>query len=231
MGNVERASDLVEKALVQSILAYKLLPHTSLKPERELAAIYGVGRPAVREAIQRMERDGWVTLRKGMPPTVNDYLQQGNLMTIVSLLKSYENIPREWISYLLKLRISLTPAYIRDAVETKRTEAAALLIRADDLKHAADDFARFDWDLQRGMAALSSNPMYLLIINSFTDFYMAMAMQYFREESHRIASGKYYKVLLEAVLAGSSREAESIARKMMQDSLVLWEAENEELKK
>ncbi|KZZ84819.1 GntR family transcriptional regulator [Bacillus sp. SJS] len=231
MGNVERASDFVEKELVQSILAHKLLPHTSLKPERELASIYGVGRPAVREAIQRMERDGWVTLRKGMPPTVNDIWQHGNLMTIASLLKSYENIPREWISYMLELRISLTPAYIRDAVETNRAEAAALLIKADTLKHAAEDFAEFDWELQRGMARLSSNPIYLLIINSFTDCYIAMAVQYFDEENHRIASRKYYTDLLEAVLAGSSREAEAIARKMMQDSLVLWEAKNEELKK
>ncbi|AZB44383.1 GntR family transcriptional regulator [Bacillus sp. FJAT-42376] len=229
MRNVERASDLVEKALVQSILEQKLLPHTTLKPERELASIYKVGRPAVREAIQRMVRDGWLSLRKGMPPAVNDVWQQGNLMTIASLLNSYENIPREWISYMLELRISLTPSYIRDAVETNRAKAAALLLQANDLKPDAADFARFDWELQRGMAALSSNPLYLLIINSFTDFYITMAVQYFEEQSHRMASRTYYAGLLEAVLAGRSKEAEAITRKMMQDSLKLWRNKNEEL--
>ncbi|OXS64418.1 GntR family transcriptional regulator [Bacillus sp. V-88] len=218
----ERSSDLIARDITRSILAGSLEVEEPLQSERELAAQYKVGRPTIREALQRLERDGWITSRKGMPSVVNDYWKQGNLMTIVTILQHEEEIPDEFIVHMLQLRVSITPAYFKDALENSRLKVVSLFAPFEDIPDEANAYAEFDWQIQHGVAMLSPNPIYLLILNSFKDIYIRMAEKYFSESEHRNASRDYYNRLLEWILAGNIQQAGQTIRDMMETSIRLW---------
>ncbi|WP_324668827.1 GntR family transcriptional regulator [Geochorda subterranea] len=69
-GRARGWSERAETQLVRAILQGRHRPGTWLPPERELAALLGVSRPALREALQRLALDGWITLRRGQPAVV-----------------------------------------------------------------------------------------------------------------------------------------------------------------
>lgn len=222
MKEKERSSDKIENELIRFILAGVYSVGSTLPAERELAKKFGVGRPTVREALQRLGRSGWITGRKGMPAVVNDYWSNGNLTTLVNIVENYHTVTDEFIVYLLELRSSLAPTYIRDAVTFNQPKVVALLANLEQLEDRAESFAAFDWNLQKRFAHLTPNPVYLLILNSFDSIYVKMAKQYFSEKEYRSLSLDYYHDLLKAALKGDAIEAESLSKSAMEKSLTLW---------
>ncbi|MFJ8090045.1 GntR family transcriptional regulator [Lysinibacillus sp. NPDC095746] len=222
MKEKERSSDKIETELIRSILAGVYSVGSTLPPERELAKKLGVGRPTIREALQRLGRGGWITGRKGMPAVVNDYWRNGNLTTLVNIIENHHTITDEFIMYLLELRSSLAPTYIRDAVTFNQPKVVALLADLERLEDSAESYAAFDWDLQKRCADLVVNPIFLLILNSFDSIYMDMAKRYFSEKEHRVLSFNYYHDLLNAALKGDAMEAERLSTSTMAKSLALW---------
>lgn len=201
-----------------------------LLSERELAVKYQVGRSTIREALQCLERDGWIAARKGMPAMVNDYWSYGNLKTIVDILQCYEEIPNVFIEYMLGLRIAITPAYMKAAAVHNRLKVLALFAKLDELQDDAKSYANFDWALQQNLAQLSPNPIYRLPINSFAEIYTPMAEKYFSEPQHRIVSKQYFDDLVSSLLKGDIEETEQITKTMMEKSLFLWKKKSEEEK-
>ncbi len=67
--------------LIERIRSGEFRPGSQLPSERELMTSYGVGRPAVREALQALERDGIVTISHGerarvVMPTAGSMIEQ-----------------------------------------------------------------------------------------------------------------------------------------------------------
>ncbi len=217
-----RATDKVEKLFIRKVWNGDYTPESLLPSERELALDFKVGRPVIREVLQRLERDGWLTIRSGKRAVMNDYWKNGNLMTLNHMLADEENIPKEFTIHLLELRKSLSPTYVKDAVNHKVLTVVALLKESDDVLDEPQAFAEFDWYLQRGLAAASPNPIYLLILNSFEKLYIKMATLYFHDEASRQASRNYYQSLMEAALSKDGEKAEILVKKMMEDSIEIW---------
>lgn len=217
-----RATDKVEKLFIRKVWNGDYTPGSLVSSERELALEFDVGRPVIREVMQRLERDGWLTIRSGKRAVVNDYWKEGNLMTLNNLLADEDNIPNEFIIHLLELRKSLSPAYVKDAVNTKVLTVVALLRESEDVSDEPQAFAEFDWYLQRGLAAASPNPIYLLILNSFHQLYIKMATHYFHYEHARQASRKYYRDLMETALSKDGERAEILVKEMMEESIEMW---------
>lgn len=222
MKDRERSSDKIETELIKAILAGVYSVGSTLPPERELAKKFGVGRPTIREALQRLGRSGWITGRKGMPAVVNDYWCNGNLTTLVNIVENHHIITDEFIMYLLELRSSLAPTYIRDAVTFNQPKVVALLANLEQLEDRAESYAAFDWDLQKRCAGFAVNPIFLLILNSFDSIYMDMAKKYFSVKEHRLLSFNYYHDLLNAALKGDAMEAGMLSMTTMAKSLALW---------
>lgn len=63
--NHERYAERVHAALAQAILAGHVAPGTRLPSETELAARFGVSRPIVRQALQRLRDEGAVSSVRG----------------------------------------------------------------------------------------------------------------------------------------------------------------------
>lgn len=111
-----RSSDQIEKKVIDAILNGDYPIGSHLPSERELAKAYGVGRPTVREALQRLGREGWLDIRHGQSTQVKNYWNVGNLTTLVNIIQNLKVVPDEFVIHLLELRSALAPAYSRDAV-------------------------------------------------------------------------------------------------------------------
>ena len=112
-----RPAEYAENQLIDSILS-GVYPIASVLPaERELAAQMGVTRPTLREALQRLARDGWLEIRQGKSTRVRDYWQEGSLGVLGALAQRTSDLPDDFVPNLLAVRLALAPAYTRQAVE------------------------------------------------------------------------------------------------------------------
>ena len=213
----------VEKEIIKAILNGDYLAGSQIETERELAIIHALGRPAIREVLQRLSHGGWLTLRKGQRAVVNDYWYEGNITTIVDIMQYFDQVPDAFVLYFLEMRIALTPQYAKKAVMLNHPKVVGLLSEMDDLQDSAEAFALFDWKVQKELARLSENPIFSFVLNSFEPAYVKMAKKYFESSFRREASLSYYKGLMAVALKGDYNQAEELACAMMEKSYVLWE--------
>jgi len=220
----QRPNNHAEEALICAILDGEFPPGATLPAERELAAQLGVTRPTLREALQRLARDGWLTIRQGKPTEVNNFWWNGGLNVISGIVRHSRRLPPGFVADLLRVRLDLAPPYTRFSVERASQAVLDLLAGWDALPDTAVAYAAFDWALQRGLTVASGNPVYALILNGFAGFYETLAQPYFARAEARQASRAFYAGLAGAARQQDAAMAESIARAVMQHSIALWQA-------
>lgn len=210
-----------ERELLSALLAGRWAPGDGLPPERELSAALGVTRPTLREVLKKLDRDGFVTVRHGLPTRVNDVWTEGGLNVLAGLAEHGE-IPKGFVKQLLEVREVLAPAYAREAVRHAPGRVAALLGRAETLGPGALEWTAFDWELHHLLAVSSGNPVYVLILNGFRGLFARMAALYFDTPAAREASREFYAALRAAAVAGDAIAAERVTRDVMTRSVALW---------
>jgi GntR family negative regulator for fad regulon and positive regulator of fabA len=213
-----------EAALVEGILNGTYPPGSELPAERGLADALGVTRPTLREALKRLERDGWVTIPQGKSTRVRDVLREGGLNVLGALVRHGAAQPEGFIEQLLEIRLVMAPAYTCAAIERSADEVATLLRSAAALPDDREAFATFDWDVHAGLSLASGNFVYRLILNGFAGFYQEMARSYFATEEARAVSRRFYRDLLAAAENHEAERAEAVTRRTMAASLELWRA-------
>jgi GntR family negative regulator for fad regulon and positive regulator of fabA len=219
----QRPAVYAEEALLTAILDGTYPPGSTLPGERDLAALLGVTRPTLREVLQRLECDGWLTIRQGKPTRVNDFWQDGGLNVLSALVRYSQRLPHNFVHNLLEARRALAPAYARAAVEHAAASVVAYLGSWENLAGTPEAFAAYDWGLHRRLTIASGNPVYTLILNGFAGFYEQMARLYFDQPEARASSRAFYAALLDAAHREDAAEAERITQAVMQESISLWQ--------
>lgn len=218
----KKPAEITEIRLIEAILTGHFPINESLPGERELSAQLGVTRPTLREALQRLARDGWIEISQGKPTRVCNYWREGNLAVLAAVARHQDNLPNDFVSNLLEVRTLLAPAYTRSAVENNPGCLMAMLKDYPDLPDDAEAFAQADWELHRQLTICSGNRVYTLILNGFQDLYPTMGRRYFQNSQGRKASRLFYRELLECLKAGDPEKAEAVAREAMAVSTELW---------
>jgi GntR family negative regulator for fad regulon and positive regulator of fabA len=220
----QRPAEYAEKSLIIAILNGEYSPGSVLPAERELAVKLGVTRPTLRETLQRLERDGWLTIQQGKSTRVNDYWKEGGLNVLNALVQYSEKLSPDFIPNLLQVRLVLAPAYTHQAVENSPEQVFECLRGHANLYETPENYAAFDWRLHHTLTIASGNPIFTLILNGFASFYEQMACVYFQQAIARHASFEFYQALSEAVNKNDAIAAENITRSVMAESIKLWEA-------
>lgn len=218
----QRPAAYAEEALVTAILDGVYPPGSTLPGERVLAAELGVTRPTLRETLQRLSCEGWLTIQQGKSTRVNNFWQEGGLNVLGALVRYGERFPPDFVPNLLEVRLALAPAYAASAVERSPDRVVDYLTNYTSLEDSPEAFARFDWALHHTLTVASRNPVYTLILNGFAGFYEEMACLYFARAEARESSRTFYAALLEAARGGDTVGAERITRSVMEESIVLW---------
>jgi GntR family transcriptional regulator, negative regulator for fad regulon and positive regulator of fabA len=195
---------------------------SSLPAERELALQLGVTRPTLREALQRLARDGWVEIRQGKPTRVRNYWQEGNLAVLAAISRRSQDMPTNFVPDLLSVRVLLAPAYTRLAIERSAKCITTLLVTAPPSSASVEVFSNFDWQVHHQLTICSGNPVFTLILNGFQDLYIEMGKLYFSIPETRSSSQDFYGKLLACSRTGDADGAFTLTQKVMMDSLGFW---------
>jgi GntR family transcriptional regulator, sialic acid-inducible nan operon repressor len=156
--------------LQQRIRSGELAPGDHLPSERELMDLYGVGRPAVREALQALARSGIVEISHGerarvVVPTAHLLINQvqGGAR---HLLQTQPNM----LEHLKEARVFLEAGMARIAAERATPQdVERLRSRHADQRAAMVDLDRFierDMAFHREIATISGNPIFPAIVEA-----------------------------------------------------------------
>jgi len=220
---IQKPAEITETRLIEAILDGTFPINSHLPGERELSESLGVTRPTLREALQRLARDGWLEIHQGKPTRVRDYWKEGRLGVLNALSEHPERLPDNFIPNLLHVRLAMAPMYTALAITNAPRKIARLLEGRSKLNQSAVKFAHFDWNLHHTLTMLSENPIFIMILNGFEDLYLNLAPFYFALPAARKHSLKYYEGLAEAADKQDVFGAKSLTEEIMRDSLSFWQ--------
>ena len=219
-----RPAELVENRLINAIVDGDFPINSNLPSERDLAQQLGVTRPTLREALQRLARDGWIDIHHGKSTRVRDYWHEGNLAVLGTIARHQDHVPPDFVPNLLHVRELLAPAYARLAVKRSAKHLVKYLNDYADLVDTPDAFAKADWELHHYLTVESGNPIFTLILNGFKELYSQMGSVYFTPPKARARSRQFYADLRAAAQARDPDRAEKITREVMHASIDLWKS-------
>jgi len=211
-----------EQYIVESIWNGGFPPGSILPAERELSELIGVTRTTLREVLQRLARDGWLTIKHGKPTKVNNFWETSSLNILETLAQlDQEGIP-DLVDNLLSARTNISAIYIRGAIKNNSEKTIELLKGYHDIEDTGEAFAEFDYRLNKELVVASGNSIYLLILNGFRGLYSRIGSLYFAHPKGREISRTYYQKLIELAEENKCDEAIYAVRKYGIESGKLW---------
>ena len=217
-----KPAEYAEKQLIEAILTSQYKAGDVLPAERLLAIELGVTRPTLRETLQRLSREGWVTIQHGKATKVNDYLGNGGLGILSSLARFGKAISTEMVSHLLEVRTTMFPDIAQKAVANQPQEILNFLKQSSNLKDRSNTYAQYDWQLQMLMVKATNNPVFNMILNDFAPIYSILGKSYFKKKDSRVASLSYYNALINA-LEQNNMDIKPIVEKIMIQTQKIWQ--------
>ncbi len=220
-----------EQYIVESIWNGGFPPGSILPAERELSELIGVTRTTLREVLQRLARDGWLTIKHGKPTKVNNFWETSSLNILETLAQlDQEGIP-DLVDNLMSARTNISAIYVRGAIKNNPEKAIELLSAYLEVEDNGEAFAEFDYNLNKELVVASGNSIYLLILNGFKGLYSRIGSLYFSHPRGREISCEFYKNLIELAKAGKFDESVYCVRKHGLESGKLWQELKEEVLK
>ena len=212
-----------EEYIVESIWSGRFPPGTILPAERELSELIGVTRTTLREVLQRLARDGWLTIKHGKPTKVNNFWETSGLNILETLARLDEDGIPELVDHLLAARTNLSAVFIRGAIRHQQDKAIEILKGYSDVSDDGKAFAQFDYQLNHDLAFASGNPVYVLMMNGFRGMYARIGGYYFSNQKSRDLTRSYYKQLLELAVSGDYESVLLVIRTYGIESGKIWQ--------
>lgn len=211
-----------EQYIVESIWNGGFPPGSILPAERELSELIGVTRTTLREVLQRLARDGWLTIKHGKPTKVNNFWDTSGLNILETLAHlDQEGIP-DLVDNLMSARTNISAIYVRGAIKNNPEKTIELISAYKEVADTGEAFAEFDYNLNKELVVASGNSIYLLILNGFKGLYSRIGSLYFSHPKGREITKNFYEKLI--VLANENRFDDAVfaVRKYGIESGKLW---------
>ncbi|CSA12305.1 fatty acid metabolism regulator [Vibrio cholerae] len=117
-----------EKYIIESIWNGRFPPGSILPAERELSELIGVTRTTLREVLQRLARDGWLTIQHGKPTKVNQFMETSGLHILDTLMTLDAENATSIVEDLLAARTNISPIFMRYAFKLNKESAERIMI-------------------------------------------------------------------------------------------------------
>ncbi len=211
-----------EQYIVESIWNGGFPPGSILPAERELSELIGVTRTTLREVLQRLARDGWLTIKHGKPTKVNNFWETSSLNILETLAQLDQDGIPDLVDNLLSARTNISAIYVRGALKNNPKKSIECLQAYIDVEDSGEAFAQFDYELNKELVVASGNSIYLLILNGFRGLYSRIGSLYFSHPKGREISREYYQRLIELAKENKFDESIVAVRKYGMQSGKLW---------
>ena len=206
-----RAHEYVAEQIRRHIALRLVGPGDALPSERELAAMFGVGRPTIQHAMRLLEADHLIEARRGrrggtfvLQPSEDAFVME----ELIARLRRH----REELEELLVYRQTLEPAVSRLAAETRRKSDLQTIRRA--IRNMVDartepDYMRFDTEFHLAVARATRNRYLTQAIEEIRmQLNDALSLLPESETWHRRISGEH-EAIFDAIEAGDADAAEA----------------------
>lgn len=220
---------LAEEYIIRSIWNNHFPPGSDLPAERELADKIGVTRTTLREVLQRLARDGWLSIQHGKPTRVNDIWETSGLNILEALIKLDGTRVPTIIANILSARTNISAIYISKAFRIAKEESLSIFEPLAKLKDTAEAYTTFDYDLFRKLAFASHNPVYGLILNSLKSLYERVGRFYFSNPLSRDLALKFYHQLYAICQTGKVEQVRPCIRQYGIESGLIWSSMQQHL--
>lgn len=211
-----------EQYIVESIWNGGFPPGSILPAERELSELIGVTRTTLREVLQRLARDGWLTIKHGKPTRVNNFWETSSLNILETLAQLDQDGVPELVDNLMAARTNISAIYVRGAIKNNPEKTIELLEAYKEVEDEGEIFAEFDYNLNLELISASGNPIYRLIFNGFKGLYSRLGALYFQHPKGREISRQYYEKLIDLAKKGKFDESVFAVRNYGIESGKLW---------
>ena len=218
----EKPAEIAEQRIIKAILDGIFPINSYLPSERDLSGKIGVTRPTLREALQRLARDGWIEIHQGKTTRVRDYWTEGNLNVLSSISKFPDHLSEDFVANLLQIRLLLCPTYSFMAAINHPEEIISFLENAPQLDNSPEVFSDYDFRLHQKLTQCSGNPIFTLILNGFKELFSQKALFYFQNEKARAHSHGFYRDLKSAFQENKPHLVFDISKKIMNESIEIW---------
>lgn len=206
-----KLADDVEDRILNLIRAEQLGPGDVLPSERQLMAQLGVGRPAIREAMQNLQRAGLADIRHGERPRVAtpSFGSLANQMakavqhmlshdaTSMAHLKEARVLFEVQMAQLAAARRSATDlAALRTLLATQRARGSdqQAFLQADGAFHAA-------------IASISGNPIFSALSAAIFDWLAQFHLDLVRQPGLEILTVDEHAAIVDAIEDGDAERA------------------------
>ncbi|GAA5213050.1 fatty acid metabolism transcriptional regulator FadR [Corallincola platygyrae] len=213
-----------EEYIVDSIWNNRFPPGSILPAERELSELIGVTRTTLREVLQRLARDGWLTIQHGKPTRVNNFWETSGLNILETIARLNQDGIPELVDHLLSARTNISSIYIRAALKNSGDKVKQIILDAGDIPDDPEKCAEFDYQINHALAFASNNPIYVLTLNGFKGLYSRIGAYYFSLPQSRDLLGKFYQEILALAEQDKYDEAISVVRRYGYESAKLWQS-------
>jgi GntR family negative regulator for fad regulon and positive regulator of fabA len=212
-----------EEYIVESIWNGEFPPGSILPAERELSELIGVTRTTLREVLQRLARDGWLTIQHGKPTRVNNFWETSGLNILETLARLDEDKMPELTDQLLSARTNISAIYTRAAIKVNPQTVIEVLEKSKDLEDNAQAFADFDYQVHHQLALAGNNRIYVLVLNGFKGLYSKIGGHYFSDPRTRALAKQFYLDLIALAEKGDFDGSISLLRKYGHQSGEIWQ--------
>ncbi|MBZ9568982.1 transcriptional regulator NanR [Modicisalibacter tunisiensis] len=209
-------SEQVAEQLEKDILEGRLKADDQLPAERELMEQFGVGRPAVREALFYLQRLGLIAINSGtrarvIRPTAEAVMARLSGVTRQLLAQS------EGQQYFQEARAMFEISMARYAAQHASAEDIDSLRRAlEENREALDDDTRFkrsDNDFHGVLAAIARNPIFSAVHEALSEWLDDRRAHVLQREGEDHAALRAHVEIVEAIASGDPDAAEAAMRR------------------
>ncbi|MFN7068805.1 fatty acid metabolism transcriptional regulator FadR [Proteus mirabilis] len=211
-----------EEYIVESIWNNRFPPGSILPAERELSELIGVTRTTLREVLQRLARDGWLTIQHGKPTKVNNFWETSGLNILETVARlDHDRVP-QLIDNLLAVRTNISAIFIRTAFKNNPEKSLEVLTHQLTTENSADEFSELDYNIFRGLAFASGNPIYGLILNGLKGLYTRVGRYYFSNVQAKELALSFYKKLALLCEQKDTEHVMDCVRQYGKESGIIW---------
>lgn len=213
--------------LVQRIRAGEWKPGDQLPSERDLMDAYGVGRPAVREALQDLARSGIVEITHGerarvVMPTADQLIEQ-----VADGAQHLLRMEPGMLDHLKDARVFLEAGLCKIAAQKATAEdKARLLARWEDHQaalHQMELFLHRDMLFHREIATISGNPIFPAIVEALFNWAGEYYQNIVRAPGSEQLTLSEHRRIYEAIATGDGDGAAQAMRDHLLRANVLYQ--------